>query len=223
MDRLRRSLIVTLGLAPIAARAQLSAHSPRPGQDYTVLQPAQPVDTPPGKVDVIEFFWYGCPHCYALEPRLERWVAGQPADVDFRPVPAIFSQGWVPDAKVFYAFEALGVRKRLQLPFFNAIHEDHLQINDRAAFEQWLRRHNVDPMKFGQAVTSFGVQSAVRRAADMTVAYRIGGVPTLAIQGRYTVSAAQSHTGNEARAFRIMLDTADYLIGQARQQTRVGS
>ena len=88
---------------------------------------------------------------------------------------------------------------------------------DRAAFEQWLKRHDVDPTKFGQMVTSFGVQSAVRRAADMTVAYRIDGVPALGIQGRYTVSGAQSHTRDEERAYKIMLETADYLIGLARK------
>lgn len=216
MNPLRRSLIAALGLAPFAALAQ-PARAPQAGDDYSVLQPAQPVDTPPGKIQVNEFFWYGCPHCYALEPRLERWTAKLPADAVFQPVPAIFSQGWVPDAQVFYAFEALGVRKRLQLPFFNAIHQDHLRVNDKAAFEQWLRRHDVDPDKFGQVVTSFGVQSAVRRAADMTVAYRIEGVPTLAVQGRYTVSGEQSHVRDEERAFTIMLRTADYLIGLARK------
>lgn len=217
MNPLRRSLITALGLAPLAALAQPSS-TPQAGVAYNVLQPAQPVDTPPGKVSVIEFFWYGCPHCYALEPTLERWTAKLPSDVVFQPVPAIFSQGWVPDAQIFYAFEALGVRKRLQLPFFDAIHQDHLRVDDRAAFEQWLKRHDIDPAKFQQVVTSFGVQSAVRRAADMTVAYRIDGVPTLAVQGRYTVSGEQSHTRDEDRAYRIMLRTADYLIGLARKR-----
>ena len=216
MNPLRRSLITALGLAPLAALAQ-QPRPPKAGDGYIVLSTPQPVDTPPGKIEVIEFFWYGCPHCYALEPKLESWEAKLAPDVAFRPVPAIFSSGWAPYAQVFYAFEALGVRKRLHLPFFEAVHRDHLDIDNRAAFEQWLTRHQVDPQKFDQAVKSFGVLSEVNRAKQMTIAYRIDGVPTIAVQGRYTVSGEQSHVPDEARAFDIMLATTDYLIGLARK------
>ncbi|MDA8108186.1 MAG: thiol:disulfide interchange protein DsbA/DsbL [Betaproteobacteria bacterium] len=216
MNPLRRSLITAIGLAPLAALAQRGS-APRAGEDYTVLGTPQPLDVGPGKIEVIEFFWYGCPHCYALEPSLEAWEAKLAPDVVFRPVPAIFSRDWAAYAQVFYAFEALGVRKRLHRPFFDAVHRDHLDIGNQAAMQQWLKRNGVDPQKFDQAVKSFGVLSEVNRAKQMTIGYRIDGVPTIAVQGRYTVSGEQSHVPDEARAFRIMLATTDYLIGLARK------
>jgi thiol:disulfide interchange protein DsbA len=216
MNPLRRTLIAAIGLAPLATLAETSP-VPKAGDDYTVLLAQQPLDVGSGKVEVIEFFWYGCPHCYAFEPTLEAWEAKQPPSVAFRPVPAIFSPEWASYAQVFYAFEALGARKRLHLPFFNAIHRDHLAINNEAAMHQWLKGHDVDPQKFDQAIKSFGVQSEVNRAKQMTIAYRIDGVPTLAVQGRYTVSGDQSHTGDEEKAFHIMLATTDYLVGLARK------
>lgn len=216
MNVLRRTLLAAIGVAPLAALAQKAA-SPAAGDDYTVLRTPQPLDVPAGRIEVIEFFWYGCPHCYALEPSLEAWEAKLAPDVVFRPVPAVFNQTWAAYAQVFYAFEALGVRKRLHRPFFDAVHRDHLDIGNQAAMQQWLKRQDVDPQKFDQALSSFGVLSEMNRAKRMTVGYQIDGVPTLAVQGRYTVSGEQSHVADEARAFRVMLATTDYLIGLARK------
>ena len=208
MNLLRRSIVLALGLAPLTAlRAQTT---PESGFDYTVLKPEQPVETK-GKVEVIEFFWYGCPHCYALEPALESWVKKLPADAEFRRVPAVLSQGWVPHAQAYYAFEALGALPKLHRPFFDAIHRDRLNIGNQEAFNQFLEKNGVEPAKFLEAVKSFGVQSKVRRAAQVSTAYRIDGVPALAVQGRYTVSAEQGKTREG------MLATADHLIGVARK------
>src|SRR3970040_1944446 len=114
MNPRRRMLIAALGLAPIAGLTQ--PRLPSAGADYTELKPVQPVDAQ-GKVGVLEFFWYGCPHCYTIEPLLEKWSARLPADVQFRRIPAVLNDGWAREGAVYYAFEALGVLERLQRPF----------------------------------------------------------------------------------------------------------
>lgn len=209
MNLRRRLLIAALGLAPVAGFAQ--PRLPAAGTDYNELQPTQPVDAQ-GKVEVLEFFWYGCPHCYTLEPLLEKWIARLPADVQFRRIPAVLNDGWAREAAVYYAFEALGVLERLHRPFFDAIHRERINTRNPASLADWLRKHDVDPKRFEEAYKSFGVQSKVRRAAQVSVAYRIDGTPAMAVHGRYTVSAGQGRTQDG------MLSTTDYLIGVARKQ-----
>jgi len=208
MNLRRRSLVLALGLAPFGALAQAR---PMAGLDYTELKPAQPVETQ-GKIEVLEFFWYGCPHCYTLEPLLEQWIPTLPADAQFRRQPAVFNNpAWARDAGIYYAFDALGVVKRIHRPFFDAIHRDRLRTDNAQALAEWLNRNGVDSRKFDEAFKSFGVQSKVRRAAQLSAAYRIDGTPALAVQGRYTVSTEQGRTQ------KGMLAVAEYLIGVTRK------
>ena len=208
MNLRRRTLVAALGLAPLTGFAQ--ARRPAPGVDFSELRPTQPVQAE-GKIEVIEFFWYGCPHCYSLQPLMEKWIPRLPADVHFRRVPAVFNDNWARDAAIFYTFEALGVLERLHRPLFDAIHRDRLNTQNPAARNEWLEKNGVDVKKFEDAFKSFGVQSKVRRAAQLSASYRIDGTPALAVQGRYTVSAEQGRTQDG------MLSTADYLIGVARK------
>jgi thiol:disulfide interchange protein DsbA len=206
MQNRRRTLLAALALAPLLARAQ----EPRRGSEYTVLAVEQPVEAQ-GKVEVVEFFWYGCPTCYKFEPLLEAWVKKLPADAQFRRVPAVFSERWARDASVYFAFEALGLVERLHGPFFDAIHRDRLQPEKPEALGEWLERNKVDRKRFDDAIRSFGVQSKVRRAAQMSGAYKLEGVPTLAVHGRYTIQIEQG------RGFEGMLQIAEYLIGVTRK------
>jgi len=213
MNPNRRRIVLAAGLTPLAALVPGTATAqqiPMPVRDYTVLNPEQPVDTV-GKVEVLEFFWYGCPHCYNLQPFMEKWVKTLPADAVLRQVPAIFNERWARDAATFYTFEALGVLARVHRPFFDAIHRDRLKTDDPAALTAWLRKQGIEVKKFDEATKSFGVQSKVRRAAQLTRAYRIEGTPTLAVHGRYTISAEQG--GSQAG----MLASTDHLIGLARK------
>jgi thiol:disulfide interchange protein DsbA len=206
MQDQRRTLLAALALAPLVARAQ----EPRRGTDYTVLAVEQPVEAK-NKVEVTEFFWYGCPTCFKFEPLLEAWIAKLPADAQFRRVPAVFSERWARDAAVFYAFEALGLVDRLHRPFFDAIHRDRLQPEKPEALGEWLDKQKVDRKRFDEAIKSFGVQSRVRRAAQMSGAFKLEGVPTLAVHGRYTIQIEQG------RSFEGMLAIADHLIGVTRK------
>lgn len=200
MNRTRRFLAILLAALPLVAGAQ-----PRGGEDYMVLEVPQAVEVP-GRIEVIEFFWYGCIHCYNLEPALENWVKKLPRDVNFRRVPAVLSQSWARDAQIFYAMEALGLLERLHRPLFDAIHRDKLRTDRPEALNEWLTRNGVDAKKFDETLRSFSVQSKARRAAQMTIAYRVDGTPAMAVQGRYVVPGGSR-----------ILPTTDYLIDFVRQ------
>jgi protein dithiol oxidoreductase (disulfide-forming) len=193
----------------LLALSGLAAAQGKPA--YTELKPVQPTEAA-GKIEVLEFFWYGCPHCYNLEPVLETWLKKKPADVQFRRVPAVFNERWGHDAAIFYTFEALGVLDRIHRPFFDAIHRDRLRSDDQQSMVQWLQKNGIDANRFFDTMKSFGVQSKLRRATQLTVAYRIDGTPAMAVQGRYTVSAEQG------RSREGMIETVDYLVGVARKQ-----
>jgi thiol:disulfide interchange protein DsbA len=206
MNKIRRTLLTAIALSPLAAHAQPAGE----GAAYTTLKNDLPLETA-GKIEVAEFFWYGCIHCYNLEALLETWVPKLPADTLFRRIPAVFNPRWAHDANIFYAFEALGALSKLHRPFFDAIHKDRLKTDNPAALGEWLAKNGLDANKFDATVKSFGVQSKMKRAEQLTAAARIDGTPALMVQGRYTISAEQgkSHQG--------MLATADALAGAVRK------
>jgi thiol:disulfide interchange protein DsbA len=202
IDLRRRALAAALGAAPLVAPLASFAQG-----NFMEIKPPVPVDGAPGKIEVIEFFWYGCIHCYNLEPRLEAWLKKLPSDAEFKRIPAVFNARWAADAATFYAFEAMGVLPRVHKPFFDAIHRDHLDSANPQALDEWLGKNGVDPRKFQETVKSFGVQSKVRRASQLTVASKIDGTPALTVQGRYMIGGSDS-----------MLDTASKLIDTVRKQ-----
>lgn len=205
MDKLRRTLITAIALSPLAVRAQQGGEA-----GYSTLPTPLPVENP-AKVEIAEFFWYGCIHCYNLEPVLETWVPKLPADAYFRRIPAVFNERWAHDAAIFYAFESLGVLAKVHRPFFDAIHKDRLKTDNPAALNEWLAKHGVDANKLEAAMKSFGVQSKLKRAAQLTTASRIDGTPALMVHGRYTISADQG------RSREGMLANAERLIPVARK------
>jgi thiol:disulfide interchange protein DsbA len=205
MRNVFKLFIAMVVAAPLVALAQ--GIKPQ----YSELNPPQPVETDGKKIEVAEFFWYGCPHCYNLEPLIETWTKKLPTDVEFRRIPAVFNERWAHDAAIFYTFEALGVLPKLHRPFFDSIHRDHLRTDDQQAMTEWLSRHGVDSKKFFDTMKSFGIQSKVRRAAQLSVAYKIDGTPAMAVQGRYTVSADQGGSREG------MLDTVSYLVNMVRK------
>lgn len=198
MNRIRRSLVAILALAPLVARAQRAG-------PYIELKPPQQVESG-SKIEVLEFFWYGCIHCYNLEPRIETWLKTLPRDVEFRRVPAVLSDRWAHDAAIFYAFDALGLLDKLHRPFFDAIHRDRLRTDNWQALGAWLEKNGVDPKKFESTVKSFGVQSKTRRAVRLTSDFKIDGTPAMAVHGRYTVGASDG-----------MLDTVNQLVAAVRK------
>jgi thiol:disulfide interchange protein DsbA len=203
MRRLVAILLATFLALPLGASAQQV--------QYGELNPPQPVESK-GKIEVIEFFWYGCPHCYSLEPYIEAWLKKLPPDVEFRRVPAVFNQRWGHDAAIYYTLEAMGLVDKLHRPLFDAIHKGNLRTDNETALNEWLQKNSVEPKKFMDTLKSFGVQSKTRRAVQQTVAYKIDGTPAMAVAGRYTVSAQQGGTQQG------MLQAVDGLVAMARKQ-----
>jgi protein dithiol oxidoreductase (disulfide-forming) len=209
MNRTKIFALAALTAAAAFLAPAVSAQ-PKAGTDYTELKAVQPVEAK-GKVEVVEFFWYRCPHCYSLEPMLDPWAKKLPADVQFRRIPAVLSDNWATDARFFYAFEALGVLDKVHKAFFDAIHRDRLNLSSEPAVTEWLKKNGIDRAKFDDAYKSFGVQAKVKRAAQLSAAYQLDGVPLLAVQGRYTISAEQGGSQNG------MLATTDQMIDLARK------
>ncbi len=192
--------------------AGLAQAEPTAGNEYRLLSPPQATDSP-GKIEVIEFFWYGCPHCYNFEPLLESWVAKLPKDVQFRRIPAIFNDEWGRGARAYYALEAIGEIPRLHKAVFDAVHQStRLNVGDEGALSAWLAKNGVDAKKFGAAYHSFTVDGKVKRSQQLTQAYKIEGVPTLAVNGQYVVNT------DNIKSFEQMLSVADYVIDQARKK-----
>ena len=203
MNRARRQLVWALSLAPLAlASGRVFAQA---NGAFSELKPPLHVESD-GKIEVLEFFWYGCIHCYNLEPKLDAWLKNLPKDVQFRRVPAVLSDRWGHDATIFYAFEAMGLLDKLHRPFFEAIHVNRLRTDNAASLNGWLEKQGLDPKKVNEVARSFGVQSKVKRAIRLTSDYRIEGTPAMAVHGRYTVPASDA-----------MLDTVNQLVAAVRK------
>jgi thiol:disulfide interchange protein DsbA len=181
------------------------------GHDYARLANAQPVATGK-KIEVLEFFWYRCPHCFQLEPGLNAWLKKLPKDAQLRRVPAVFRDDWMPGAKLYYTLEQMGLLDRLHHKVFDAYHVDDINLNDPAVLGGWIARQGVDRKKFEDVYNSFSIQSRAMQGARLAPAYGITGVPTFIIDGKYMSSV--SMTGSEPRLFEVL----DQLIAKARAE-----
>ncbi len=191
--------------------AGLAQAEPTAGVEYRLLSPAMATDVP-GRIEVIEFFWYGCPHCYNFEPVLEPWVKKLPKDVHFRRVPAMFNEEYAQGARAYYALDAIGAEERLHKELFDAVHTGaRLRVGNEAAITEWAGKHGVDAKKFTAAYHSFSVESQLKRAAQLTQSYKIDGVPSLAVNGKYVVNT------DNIRSFEQLLSVADFLVEQERK------
>lgn len=202
------------GLAP-TARAQ---GGPVEGRHYALLTPALPAT--PGKIEVLEFFLYTCPHCYAFDPLLEAWVHKLAADVSFRRVPVGAQLMLKLHQRMFYALEAMGaLTPAMHAGIFNAFHRGGVQITDDAAAVALVGQLGADTARFKQALNSFGVQSKITQGLKLAEACGISTVPALVIAGRWRTGPGMGSTAgqDEAAGARQTLATADFLIQQARQ------
>jgi len=171
------------------------------GFDYRILPIAQPLEAK-GKVEVIEFFWYGCPHCYDFEPELSGWVKRQPKDVVFRRVPVAFRDDLMPHSQLFYALEAMGKGDALNEKVMYAIHKENKRLLAEPEIVDWVASQGVDRNTFLATYRSFAVVSKARASKQLAEAYRIDGVPTIVMQGKYVTSP--SIAGTKAKAIAVM-------------------
>ena len=180
----RLMAVVSFGF--IAASAMASPTEPVEGAEYHRLQNAQPTDTGK-KVEVLEFFWYNCPHCFAFEPSLTEWIKKRGDSIVFRRVPVGFRESFVPQQKLYYTLEAMN-RMDIHKQVFDAIHVSRQKLDKEEAILDFIEKHGVDRKKFLDIYNSFGVQSKVGRVRQLQETYRIDGVPTVVIDGQYITS-----------------------------------
>lgn len=199
----------SLGALSTPARAQ--APAPRAGTDFLVLDKPAPVEAPAGKVEVVEFFWYSCPHCNRFEPALEEWIKKAPKDVVVRRVPIAFRPDFEPQQRLFYVLEAMNKVDELHKKVFYAIHVEKQMLNTPELIAAWAEKQGLNKAKFLETYNSFSVATKARKATQLQDAYKIDGVPALGIAGRYFTSGSLAQTMERA------LLVTDYLIGQVRK------
>jgi protein dithiol oxidoreductase (disulfide-forming) len=211
----RREFSIQLGGAALALAAAQTARAqgaPVEGKDYVKLSQPAPVGTLPAgkKVEVLEFFWYECPHCNAFEPLLEGWVARLPADVAFRRVPVGFTARHQVAQKLFYALEEMGQLEALHRKVFTAVHGQGMRLSSEADAATLVGTLGADKAKFAETYKSFQVTTKANKARQLSDAYKIDGVPALGIQGRYFTGASLAGSHQQALA------VADSLIKRSR-------
>lgn len=210
MKLLNTLLAAVTAFSLVLSPAQAAA--PQEGKHYSRLQMPQATEQP-GKVEVIEFFWYGCPHCSDFEPLLKSWTKKLPDDVSFKKVPAIFRAEWAPGARIYYTLEALGQLDKHHEAVFNAMIKQRVNLNDEKTLLDWVAKQGIDRQQFADMYKSFAVDGKVRRAAEMTQEYGFGGVPVLIVGGKYMPSPNLGTFGN-------MLEVVDGLIAINRSEIK---
>jgi thiol:disulfide interchange protein DsbA len=215
---LRRFCAVLLGLA---AAGSVFAAEPKDGVEYLTLPNPQPIDTG-RKVEVIEFFAYYCPHCYAFEPRLAAWVKQQGDNIVFKRVHVSRDANVAPQQRLFFTLEAMGLLEQYHDKVFAAMHVERQRLNSDEQVFDWITKNGIDRARFIDTYRSFGIQQRLRRADAMMDAYRVDRWPVIAVGGRWLTSPshASEHAGEartEAQQVEAVLPVMDYLVAKAKR------
>ena len=182
--------------APAMALAQFK--KPIAGSDYQVLDARAPVEAPAGKIEGVEFFWYNCPHCNAFEPTLTDWVKKLPKDVAFRRTPVAFNDSFVPQQKLFYTLDAMGLLDKLHAKVFAAIHVEKLNLSKGEAIVEWVGKNGVDQAKFLKEYNSFGVVTKAQKGSQLQSAYKVEGVPAMGVAGQFYTDGTMARSMERA-------------------------
>jgi protein dithiol oxidoreductase (disulfide-forming) len=201
--------LLALVCMPLVLSAQPNAGFDE-GIDYQKLSRPQPTATP-GKIEVVELFWYGCPSCFAFKPHLSAWLRNKPEDVELVRIPATLNPRWVLHARAFYTAELLGVLEQMHDQMFHAIHVERRPLDDEAQLTAFFAEHGVAEEEFRDAFHSFAVESKLRRAAALTQRYGVTGVPAVVINGKYRTD------GSMAGGFENVLRIIDHLVAEERE------
>ena len=206
MDRRQFSLTAGSALAGAglawSAAAQAQSKKPELGVHYLALGAPAPTEAPAGKVEVLEFFWYSCGHCNSFEPELAAWLKRMPKNVAFRRVPVAFNASFVPQQRLYFSLEALGLVDKLHVKVFDAIHKEKLKLDDGQAITAWVVQNGVDQAKFLAAYNSFAVETKTKKSVQLQEAYKVEGVPALGIAGRFYTDAGLA--GGMTRALLVV-------------------
>lgn len=185
----RRDFSLACGAAAAATwvptGAQAQGKPLKAGSDYLPVEPRAAVEAAAGKIEVVEFFWYNCPHCNVFEPTLDAWIKRVPADVVVRRVPIAFQDSFEPQQRLYYALEAMGLVEKLHGKVFAAVHVEKKNLSKPDAIVDWVAAQGVDKVKFTQQFNSFSVATKAKRATQLQNAYRVEGVPAMGVAGQF--------------------------------------
>ena len=198
---------LTLGTTPLMAQQRPFED----GREYISLDKPVPTEAAAGKVEVIEFFWYSCPHCNHFEPQLEQWLQKLPKHVSFKRVPVAFRDNFVPQQRLFYTLEAMGKVDAMHKKVFHAIHDEKLTLDRENLILDWVEKQGLDRKQFASIYNAFSTNAKASRAAQLQRSFQVSGVPSLGIAGRYYTDGSMA--GNMARALQV----ADHLIEKSRK------
>lgn len=219
--RFLQHVFAALSLSFVAAAAVASPANPQNGVDYRTLEKAQQTDSGK-KVEVTEFFWYSCPHCFAFEPALVDWVKKQGDKIVFKRVPVAFRDSFVPQQRLYYTLEAMGRLDDLHKKVFHTIHVERRSLDTEKSIVDFIEKQGVDKQKFLELYNSFGVQSKARRATQLQTAYQVDGVPMIAIDGRFLTapSIVGASVGNqpEPALHAATLQVMDALVARVAKE-----
>jgi protein dithiol oxidoreductase (disulfide-forming) len=210
----RVAALATATGAAVSASSLALAQTPRAfkeGADYVALDRNAPTEASAGKVEVIEFFWYSCPHCNSFEPSLEKWIARQDKSVAVRRVPVAFRDNFVPQQRLYYTIEAMGKIEELHKKVFYAIHVEKNPLSTQAAMGEWIAKQGVKREDFDKMYNSFAVQTKSQRATQLMNEYKVSGVPALGVAGRFYTDGALAQSMDRALA------VVDYLVAEVRK------
>ncbi len=222
---IRKWLTAALGALFLfgAASAGFAATAPIKDKEYTLVEPAlPPLDGNSGKkVEVIEFFYYGCPHCYNLQPALKAWLKNAPKDVEFKRMPTVFRESWVPLTRTYYALEAIGALEKMHDDVFNTVQQNSVNLGDKRLLLEWAAKRGLDAKKLGEAYDSFAVQTKTQRSLQMTRAYGITGTPSIVVGGRYLTGPSMTLNADNTINFQRFGQVLNELVEMARKQPAV--
>jgi len=205
-------LLATTLLALVSFGA-LAQKIPVPGREFQVLDPPRPVATGE-RIEVIEFFYYGCPICYEAQPHIARWLLKTGPAVTLRRVPAVSSEGWEAFAKTYYALEAVGQLGRLHWPMYDNHHFDGKRLNEVKNLLEWLSQNGVDAAKFSEALNSEETKAKVAAAQKMLDTYNVRGVPSFVVDGKYITSARM------ANGVKEVMEVVEHLVQRAASERK---
>lgn len=217
--RALRFALIAAGL--VASTAFASPTQPTAGVEYVNLATPQPSQTAGKKVEVIEFFMYHCPHCHSLEPMMEQWVKKQGDNIIFKRIHMPFTGPNDPEAHLYLTLEAMGKADEMQAKIFKAMHVDRVRLNKEDVIMDWVPKNGIDKAKFVETWNSFGVVSKLRRLPQVLNNYKVDGVPTIVIDGKYmtapSVVGASFKAPNEPQLFQATLQVMDALVAKVQK------
>ncbi|MBI6621470.1 thiol:disulfide interchange protein DsbA/DsbL [Pseudomonas corrugata] len=211
-----RNLIISAALVAASLFGMTAQAAEKPAAPYVELSNPVPV-AKPGKIEVVELFWYGCPHCYAFEPVINPWAEKLPSDVNFVRIPAMFGGPWDAHGQMFLTLESMGVEDQVHAAVFNAIQKEKKRLTDPEEMAEFLATQGVDKDKFLATFNSFAIKGQINKAKELAKKYEITGVPTMVVNGKYRFDIGSAGGANEA------LQLADKLIAKERAATKAAA